>query len=66
MPNLVTFSDLQAWSGYKQKSEIIKWLEKKGILYETGKGGVPITTVAAIDSVIVGINRHDKPEAIDF
>lgn len=66
MNNLVSFAELQAWSGYRQKSEIVKWLEKRRIMYETGKNGMPITTVAAINSVIVGSDKHDKPEEIEF
>ena len=41
---VVSFSDLQALSGYKQVSKVIAWLREHRIRYVVGGDGKPRTT----------------------
>ncbi len=37
--NLINEEDLKDWTGFKQRSDLVKWLKSKQIDFEYGKGG---------------------------
>jgi hypothetical protein len=46
----LTTEELQSWSGYSRPAELRRWLEKQGIRYFPGKGGMPCTTMALVNA----------------
>ncbi|BBN59282.1 DUF4224 domain-containing protein [Hydrogenovibrio marinus] len=57
---LVSFDDLQIWTGYNRKADIINWLENKHIPYEVAFNGEPITTHQAINKALLGEPNHEQ------
>jgi len=56
--NLIPEEDLLAWTGYKQRADLTKWLKSKNIDFQLGKGGRICTTN-------FNINQHEpKPKEI--
>lgn len=38
------------WTGFKQRSQLEKWLAQKGIKYDHAKGDKIVTTQASVDA----------------
>lgn len=49
MNDLLNETDLQQWSGYTQRTALIKWLRDNGIQFFFAKGGSVCTTLSAVN-----------------
>lgn len=58
---LLGFDELAAWSGLKRPAAVRRWLADRGIAYTTRPDGRPVTSIAAIDSAILGGRRTAEP-----
>lgn len=54
MSDLLNEADLQQWSGYTQRTALIKWLRDNGIQFFFAKGGSICTTLAAVNHCLAG------------
>lgn len=54
MSELVNEVALMEWTGYTQRTALIKWLRDGGIQFFFGKGGAVCTTMAAINHRLTG------------
>jgi hypothetical protein len=50
--NLITQDDLSQWLDFKQRADIERTLQERGIRYIIGKGGKICTTLDAINEVL--------------
>lgn len=57
---LVTFEELQNWSGYAQPSAVRAWLQRNSIPYVLNKDGQPVTTQGAIDGALLRQLSHES------
>lgn len=51
---LLSTEDLKRWLNYKQEADVEKFLRQERIPYCYGKGGGPVTTLAAVDARLLG------------
>lgn len=65
MSNLVSFSDLKAWLGCKQDGDVERKLKDARIPYTYGIGGKPVTTLDAVNSVLIKDGKSPQ-ETIEF
>ena len=49
-PNLVTEEELLAWTHFKTRAPLIRWLDQQGIESHRGAGGRVCTTLQALNS----------------
>lgn len=49
---LINFENLKSWLGYKNKAQVMKWLDEKGIGYKVAKNGEPVTTYETINKAL--------------
>lgn len=61
MTALLKQPDLLAWTGYKRPADLEKWLKDNRIPYRRGRGGELLTTQAAVDAALLGVN-HVQPD----
>ncbi|MBO9484321.1 DUF4224 domain-containing protein [Salinisphaera sp. G21_0] len=47
---LITEEQLKAWLGFKQRSALMKWLDKEAIPYRLGNKGVIATTLNSLEA----------------
>ena len=47
---LITEEQLMAWLGFKQRSKLMRWLDKEGIPYRLGNKGVVATTINCLEA----------------
>lgn len=47
---LVTEDQLMLWLGFKQRSRLVKWLDREGIPYRLGNKGVVVTTINCLEA----------------
>jgi hypothetical protein len=67
-PNLLTEAELMAWLGYRRRLDLIEALRQQRIPYFTGKGGIVVTTLEAVNAGLLGVAsaRMEAPEPIEF
>lgn len=64
--DLLKEDDLADWTGHRQRTKLESWLRDRRIPYLYGKGGQIITTMAAINSSLLGNPATIPPESIEF
>jgi len=57
---LLNQKDLEEWTGYQRPADIEKFLTRKKIPFDYGKGGTICTTQAAVDRGILGEKQEKK------
>lgn len=62
--HLVTTDDLQKWTGYTQIKRVLSFLQQNNIPFWIA-GGKPITTMEAVNSMLVR-NKPANDEEFDF
>ncbi|WP_319557945.1 DUF4224 domain-containing protein [Thiomicrorhabdus sp.] len=60
MEGLISFALLKKWLGYENKAAVVRWLNDKGISYEIGRNGEPITTKEAINKRLLGEQADEQ------
>jgi hypothetical protein len=63
---LLTEPQLMDWLGYKRRTDLETRLRELRIPYVYGRGGLIATTLAAVNSALVGRTDTLGAETIDF
>ncbi len=58
--SLISFDDLQAWTGYNRKADVINWLKSHGVIFHVARNGEPVTTEKAINTALLGEPNHEQ------
>lgn len=66
MSALLKQPDLLEWTGYKRPADLENWLKENRIPYRKGKGGELVTTQAAVDAALLGVNHGSPEEQFDI
>jgi len=65
MNNLLSFEQLKVWLGCKQDADVERKLKEHKIPYKTGIGGKPVTTIDAVNSVLLDSSKNEQ-KAVKF
>jgi len=57
---LLSSEQLSEWTGIKQPSRLITWLNKNGIPYRLNSAGRPITTTEAVNASLLERQIEDE------
>lgn len=60
MSALLRSDELSEWTGCKQRSKLIAWLNENHIPYRLDKAGAPITTLEAVNASLLDRRVSDE------
>jgi hypothetical protein len=61
MAVFLTPEELEQLTGLKQAKSQIKWLQRKGYVYEISATGVPVVSVRHVEAKLTGNAGNDEP-----